>query len=457
LHPLINIIEREGISIHHPSNFILVGTMNPEEGNLRPQLLDRFGLSVEAKPILEIDKRVQIIKYAEQYHIDPHEFHDRFEHEQKLLREKIVKARKIIDKVQISEDQLNKIAQLSVQLEIDSHRADITINLTAKTIAAFKGREDVNENDIKTAAKLALAHRVRKLPFEENIIDENEIDNMFNEQEKKEDKDRSYSESKELKEDIITNTKERIFGINNSINAENVLDKKRIKKKMNTSGQRLLHPTQDKKGKYVSGQKPKNFNFVASSDIAVLQTLNTAALESENKETIKNGNKLNVKREHIHTKKRIGKSSYLIIFCVDASGSMGANDRMEAVKGVIFSLLQSNYVYRDKVSLVVFRGEKAKVVLPPTRSTDLAYKLLKEIPTGGTTPLVTGLSKTLRIALEEKRKNTGYIPLIILISDARGNVYFNDPIKDIINIGKEIRKNSIDMIIIDTEATDVTI
>ncbi|TFG02963.1 MAG: VWA domain-containing protein [Promethearchaeota archaeon] len=453
----INIIEREGISIHHPSNFILVGTMNPEEGNLRPQLLDRFGLSVEAKPILEIDKRVQIIKYAEQYHIDPHEFHDRFEHEQKLLREKIVKARKIIDKVQISEDQLNKIAQLSVQLEIDSHRADITINLTAKTIAAFNGREDVNENDIKTAAKLALAHRVRKLPFEENIIDENEIDNMFNEQEKKEDKVRPPSESKELKEDIITNTKERIFGINNSINANNVLDKKRIKKKMNTSGQRLLHPTQDKKGKYVSGQKPKNFNFATSSDIAVLQTLNTAALESENKEAIKNGNKLNVKREHIHTKKRVGKSSYLIIFCVDASGSMGANDRMEAVKGVIFSLLQSNYVYRDKVSLVVFRGEKAKVVLPPTRSTDLAYKLLKEIPTGGTTPLVTGLSKALRIALEEKRKNTGYIPLIILISDARGNVYFNDPFKDIINIGKEIRKNNLDMIIIDTEATDVKI
>jgi magnesium chelatase subunit D len=128
---------------------------------------------------------------------------------------------------------------------------------------------------------------------------------------------------------------------------------------------------------------------------------------------------------------------------------------MEAVKGVIFSILQSNYVYRDKVSLVVFRGEKAEVILPPTRSTDLAYKLLKEIPTGGTTPMVTGLNKALNIALEEKRKNTGYIPLIILISDARGNVFFNDPIKDVINIGKEITRNNIDMIIVDTEATDL--
>lgn len=454
----INIIEREGISIHHPSNFILVGTMNPEEGNLRPQLLDRFGLSVEAKPILDIDKRVQIIKYAEQYHIDPHEFHDRFEHQQKLLREKIVTARKIIDNVQISEDQLKKIAQLSVQLEIDSHRADITINLTAKTIAAFNGREEVNDDDIKTAAKLALAHRVRKLPFEENVMNEKEIDEMFNEEiQQTEDKASPPSESKELNEDIITNTKERIFGINNNINTDNLLEIRRIKKQMNTSGQRLLHPTHDKKGKYVSGQKPKNFNFASSSDIAVLETLNTAALESENKEAIKNGDKINVKKEHIHIKRRVGKSSYLIIFCVDASGSMGANDRMEAVKGVIFSLLQSNYVYRDKVSLVVFRGEKAEVVLPPTRSTDLAYKLLKDIPTGGTTPLVTGLSKALNIALEEKRKNTGYIPLIILISDARGNVFFKDPIKDVMNVGKEITRNNIDMLVIDTEATDVKI
>jgi magnesium chelatase subunit D len=451
----INIIEREGISIHHPSNFILVGTMNPEEGNLRPQLLDRFGLSVEAKPILDIEKRVQIIKYSEQYHTDPHEFHDRFEREQKILREKIVNARKIINNVQISENQLKKIALLSVKLEIESHRADITINLTAKTIAAFNGRKVVFDDDIKIAAKLALAHRLRKLPFEETTINENEIDHIFNEAKQPENQNEIFPDSKEKNEDMIRNTKERVFGIKTNINADSILEKKRLKKQMNTSGQRLLHPTRDKKGKYITGQKPKNFKFTNSTDIAVLQTLNTAALESENKEAIKNGNKLIVKEDHIHIKRRIGKSSYLIIFCVDASGSMGANDRMEAVKGVIFSLLQSNYIYRDKVSLVVFRGDIAEIILPPTRSTDLAFNLLKEIPTGGTTPLVAGLSKALNIAFEEKRKNTGYIPLIILISDARGNVFFNDPITDVMNIAKEITKNHIDMIIIDTEATDI--
>ncbi len=134
---------------------------------------------------------------------------------------------------------------------------------------------------------------------------------------------------------------------------------------------------------------------------------------------------------------------------------MGANERMKAVKGVIFSLLHSNYIYRDKVSLVVFRGDKAEVILPPTRSTDLAFKMLKKIPTGGTTPLIKGLIKALEISLEEKRKKTGYLPLIILISDARGNVYYNDAIDDLIKTGEEIFKNQIDMIIIDTESSEV--
>lgn len=451
----INIIEREGISIHHPSNFILVGTMNPEEGNLRPQLLDRFGLSVEAKPILDINKRVKIIKYAEEYHIDPHKFHDKFETKQKELREKIIKARKILDKVKISDEQLENIAKLSIKLEIDSHRADITINITAKTIAAFDGRTNVLDEDMKKAAKLALAHRLRKLPFEEQSIDDDEIERMFEQEDLKEAQEFDRNEREHQDRNGVLNMKEEIFGIDTNISTEQLLDKKRVLKEMNTSGQRLLHPTRDKKGKYIGGQKPKNFDFKTSPDIAILETINNAVLEPENKNALKNGEKLEIKKDHIHIKKRVGKSSYLFIFCVDASGSMGAQERMKAVKGVIFSILQSNYVYRDKVSLVVFRGNDAEVILPPTRSTDLAYKLLKKIPTGGTTPLVKGLVKALDVALEEKRKNTGYLPLIILISDARGNVFYKDAIEDLLNTGREISKHKISMIIIDTEARNV--
>jgi len=224
---------------------------------------------------------------------------------------------------------------------------------------------------------------------------------------------------------------------------------------MNISGQRIIHPTNSTRGKYVGGQKPKNYNIPVSYDIAINETLNEASLAPENKGILKNGRKLTIKKEHIHIKKRIGKSSYLIIFCVDASGSMGINNRMKAVKSTIFSILQTNYIYRDKVSLVIFRKDKAEVILPPTRSTDLANKLLKEIPTGGTTPLVQGLLKAMDVAIEEKIKQTGYIPLIILLTDARGNVYYNDAIEDLLKIGEEIAKKEIDIIVIDTEHSDV--
>jgi magnesium chelatase subunit D len=253
----------------------------------------------------------------------------------------------------------------------------------------------------------------------------------------------------------VLNIKEEVFGVDTKVSTNKLIEKKRILKDINASGQRLQHPTHDKKGKYIGGHKPKDFDFNSSSDIAVLETINKAVLASENKNALKNGEKLEIKNEHIHFKKRVGKSSYLFIFCVDASGSMGANERMKVVKGVIFSLLHSNYIYRDKVSLVIFRGDDAEVILPPTRSTDLAFKLLKEIPTGGTTPLIKGLIKALDIALEEKRKKTGYLPLIILISDARGNVYYKDAIDDLLKTGKEISKNQIDMIIIDTENPEV--
>jgi magnesium chelatase subunit D len=220
---------------------------------------------------------------------------------------------------------------------------------------------------------------------------------------------------------------------------------------MNISGQRIIHPTTSVRGKYIGGQKPKGLKIPISHDIALNETLNEAALQPENRDAIKNGGKLIIKEEHIHIKKRMGKSS----FCVDASGSIGANGRMEVVKGIIFSILQSNYVYRDKVSLIVFRKDKAEIILPPTRSTDLAYKLLKEIPTGGTTPLVAGLIKAMDVALEENRKESGYIPLIILLTDARGNVYYKDAIDDVLKTGEQISKHNIGTIIIDVEDSNV--
>ena len=451
----LNIIEREGISFHHPSSFILVGTMNPEEGNLRPQLLDRFGLSIEVERIKDIDKRVQIVKNVEEFQTKPHLFLKTYEKEQKELRSKIVKAKELLNQVTISEDFLKKIAKICVEFQTDGHRADITITRAAKTLAAFEGRKEVIEKDIKIAARLALSHRLKKLPFENYSLDEADIENFFNKEDVPNVPENEKNIEKPLENNQIYNTQEEVFAIDDSVKTRDLIEEKNYNKILNVSGHRVAHPTKDSKGKYIGGVKPKNFNFSYSNSIAINETINKAALDSENQELIKNGKSILIKEDHIHLKKRRGKSSYLVIFCVDASGSMGVNERMKIVKGAIFSLLQSNYIYRDKVSLVVFRKDKAEVILPPTRSTDLAYKLLKDIPTGGTTPLVSGLMKSVEIALEEIRKKTGYIPLIVLLTDARGNVYFNDAVEDIIKAGKYIAKNEINMIIIDTESSEI--
>lgn len=452
----VNIIEREGISFHHPANFILVGTMNPEEGNLRPQLLDRFGLSVNVERIQDIEERVEIVKRVEKFQAHPEEFCDEYEEKQKELQDRIMKGKNLLDEVSITDEQLKTIAALCIEFQTDGHRADITIARTAKTIAAFNERKRVNEEDIKFAARMALSHRMRRLPFEDQILDEEKIDEMCDNNYEMEPENEEELENA-LKEEEILNVREEVFEIGKDTNADNIIADKRIREKMNTSGKRILHPTSSSRGKYVGGEKPRDFNFTNTHDIALNETLNQAALEKENINARKNGESLTILEDHIHVKRRMGKSSYLIIFCVDASGSMGVKNRMESVKGAIFSILQTNYIHRDKVALVVFRKDKAEVVLPPTRSTDLAYKLLKEIPTGGTTPLVEGLSKAIELAMEEKRKNTGYIPLIVLLSDARGNVYYKDAMEDLINTGTCIAKNELEMIIIDTENSDVSL
>ena len=449
----LNIIEREGISFHHPSNFILIGTMNPEEGNLRPQLLDRFGLSVDVERIENVDQRVLIVKYVEDFQKDPNNFYSKFKKKQKDLRNKIVKARKNLNLIRISEEDLKKIAQLCINFRTDGHRADITITRAAKTVAAFNGRTVINEDDIKIAAKLSLSHRLRRLPFEDQTFNETDLEEMFEKQ--KELKTEKNNLNDNTGDHQIVNIKEEVFEINKNIKADKIIQNKKLRKVMNTSGQRIIHPTTSARGKYIGGQKPRGLNIPSFHDIALNDTLNEAALEPENRDAIKNGGNLIIKEDHIHIKKRMGKSSYLIIFCVDASGSIGANGRMEVVKGTIFSILQSNYIHRDKVSLIVFRKDKAELILPPTRSTDLAYKLLKEIPTGGTTPLVAGLIKAIDVALEENRKETGYIPLIILLTDARGNVYYKDAINDVLKTGEQISKHNIGSIIIDVEDSNV--
>ncbi|GMQ58234.1 AAA family ATPase [Vallitalea sediminicola] len=167
----VNTIEREGISYTHPARFVLVGTMNPEEGDLRPQLLDRFGLVVEVMGEKETGKRVEVIKRRLEYEANPEKFVDKYIDENTRLNERIMNAKSIIGSVEYDDEILDIVARLSIELEVDGHRADITMVKTAVTNAAFNGRTKVTKEDLLEAAELVLPHRMRRRPFEEGVLD----------------------------------------------------------------------------------------------------------------------------------------------------------------------------------------------------------------------------------------------------------------------------------------------
>lgn len=171
----VNTIEREGISYTHPARFVLVGTMNPEEGDLRPQLLDRFGLVVHVMGEQDARKRVDVIKNRLAYEKDPEAFVKRYHEDNKTLNQRIARARQLLHDVHYTDDILELVAQLSIAIEVDGHRGDIAMIKTAVTHAAYEGRLEVTKEDLLEAAALVLPHRMRRRPFEEGILDFNKV------------------------------------------------------------------------------------------------------------------------------------------------------------------------------------------------------------------------------------------------------------------------------------------
>ncbi|MBA7687413.1 Magnesium-chelatase 38 kDa subunit [subsurface metagenome] len=172
----VNFVEREGISFSHPAQFILVGTMNPEEGELRPQLLDRFGLAVEVKGIPDQESRAEVVRRRIAFEANPAAFVTTWEGEQERIRQQVMEAKKLLPGVQLSEEMLKLITQICIDFAVDGHRADIVIHKTATTIAAYYGRIEVNEEDVKEAAELALLHRRRRQPFEQPELNQQQLE-----------------------------------------------------------------------------------------------------------------------------------------------------------------------------------------------------------------------------------------------------------------------------------------
>ncbi|HIE30929.1 MAG TPA: putative cobaltochelatase [Methanosarcinales archaeon] len=476
----VNTVEREGISVSHPSRFILVGTMNPEEGELRPQLLDRFGLQANVESIDDVNERVAIVKVAEGFDNDPDGFRKSYDDQQRELAERIVRAKALLPDARISDDLLKTTAEMCIELGVRTHRAEIVITRTAKTIAALDGRTDVTLEDVKEAMELALPHRMRRKPFEPPQLDTEKLDRMMEEKEKEQQNPQEQKEQNEHKHDHEHNheheqsqqesqepqeppdgsgerqqsqQQESVFEIGSPIDASIVRPKEKQDRtyRRKTSGRRIPTLAQWNRGRYARHTMPHG----RPTDIAVDATIRAAAPHQKDR-CSDTGSVISVLDQDIREKIRVGKVSTATLFVVDASGSMGASNRMESAKGALLSLLMDSYQQRDKIGMVAFRGSGADVLLPLSRSVDLAFDRLRELPTGGKTPLSAGLNSGLNLLLAELRRCEETIPIMILISDGRANVPLVDGDlgirEELWNIAEEARSAGIHLVVLDTES-----
>ena len=459
----VNIVEREGVSVAHPSKFILVGTMNPEEGEIRPQLLDRFGLQVSVAGIEDVEQRMQIAKIAEAFDLDPEGFAKEWQQEQVDMKQKISRARQLLSQVSMSDDFLRLIASTCIDLGVKTYRAEIVITRTAKTIAAFDGRTEVNQEDVKKAMELALAHRMRSRPFEPPTLNKERLEKSMSQkqhehqhqdqkpeqQKKNEQQPQEPSEQKDTDQKQAAKPQERIFEIGTPIDVRAItMPRKRDRiARRKTSGRRMNTLALRNRGRYLRQKMPQE-----GKDIAIDATIRAAAPYQR----IRSGpNAIIVKGEDIREKERVGKTSAVVLFVVDASGSMGANQRMESAKGAVLSLLMDSYQKRDKIGMIAFKGKEAEIILPPCTSVDLALGRLRELPTGGKTPLSAGLSRGLQLLQGELRKDEESKLMMVLISDGRANEGMGGKIKDeLMAISERIKHLGIHTIVIDSEVVD---
>ncbi|KAA0993331.1 magnesium chelatase subunit D family protein [Dyadobacter aurulentus] len=446
----VNTVQREGLSVSHPSRFVLIGTMNPEEGNLRPQFLDRFGLMVEVEAQQDISERTEVVKRRIAFEHNPDQFHAHWSGAQQALKTQITNAKNLLPSVAMPEGLLTLISQLCIEWSVASLRADIVLYKTATTIAALANRKVVNADDIRKATGLVLMHRRGKKPFEQKQNDtqaqtngtpENRDsqpeNNQIDQQKTQEVRSGSNDSRDECGEgNCPSNATEQVFmpGVFNKIPEIN-LDKTVFSPELNAG--RRKKTLDMPKGFQVGAEK------FAGGSLAVSETVRNAL--------VRDPDQLEIRSEDLYQKVKSGKTGHLILFVVDASGSMAAGKRMEAVKGSVLALLQDAYQKRDRVGVIAFRGVEAEVLLEPTRSIEFAEETMKSLPTGGRTPLAHAMKVALEL-IQSQPVDTK--PMLIVLSDGKANVPLaggGDPWQQTLQLAAAIGEMQLKCLVLDTE------
>ncbi|AWK07914.1 putative cobaltochelatase [Streptomyces spongiicola] len=458
-------VEREGVSVRHAARFLLVGTMNPEEGELRPQLLDRFGLTVEVAASREPEQRVEVVRRRLAYDDDPSAFAARWAAEEAALRERIVAARATLPRVGLGDAALRQIAATCAAFEVDGMRADIVMARTAAALAAWAGRTEVREEDVRQAALLALPHRRRRNPFDAPGLDEDKLDETLERfggdgrpdtdsgpgtdadpdpdtdpppdggpggpggndvppQGRGPDSAASAGQPEPSSPSSPTEPpagQPEPSGTPAASAAERAAERAGEPFRTRTlsvpglgegaAGRRSRARTEH--GRTTGAHRPRG----ALTALHLSATVRAAAPHQHARG--RRGPGLVVRRDDLRQAAREGREGNLVLFVVDASGSMAARRRMGSVKGAVLSLLLDAYQRRDKVGLVTFRGDAAELALPPTSSVDAAAARLGELPTGGRTPLAAGLLKARDVLRVERLRDPSRRPLLVVVTDGR--------------------------------------
>ena len=457
-----NTVERDGVSISHPARITLVGTMNPEEGELRPQLLDRFGLTVHVAASRDPHQRAEVVRRRLDSDADPKAFAARFAESEAALTQRLVDAREAVRHVALDERTLRTIARVCAGFDVDGMRADIVTARTAIAHAAWAGRDHVTREDIRAAALLSLPHRRRRAPFDAPGLDEDLLDRLHDEEPdpeppsngSDEDEEQSPTDSGPDSSDESpdqSSTAQPQTGPEpgtegsdarpgpadpphesgpeapdepasppsagavptGTVSAQQPYRARRLELTgvgSGPSGRRspALTPRGRTVGVHPTGQEP------AGSSVHLTATLRASAARRAT-----GRGPARVAGEDLRHAVTRGREANLVLLAVDASGSMAARKRMGEVKTAVLSLLLDAYQRRDRVGLVTFRGRGAEVILPPTSSVDAAAARLAEMAHGGRTPLAEGLTEVARVVARERIRDRSQRALVVIVTDGR--------------------------------------
>ncbi|WP_329572580.1 putative cobaltochelatase [Kitasatospora sp. NBC_01266] len=457
-------VEREGVSVRHAARFLLVGTMNPEEGELRPQLLDRFGLTVEIAATRDPAERAEVVRRRLAYDADPAGFATAYQADERALAERITTARALLPSVLLGDAALRQITAVCAAFEVDGLRADIVMARTAVALAAWDGRTAVGEEDVRQAARLALPHRRRRNPFDAPGLDEEQLERTLSEHAEQpedegpdgggdggpqddpdgdgggggggggapepsdpaepagsgagQDAPAGDAPAEASPADSAPPQLPRPGGAPARESAPVAAGEPYRTRLFKVPGtgqgtQGRRSPAETDGGHTIRSRRPQG----RLSRLHLSATLQAAAPHQLARG--RSGRALQLRTDDFREQVRRGRESNLVLFVVDASGSMAARQRMTAVKGAVLSLLMDAYQRRDKIGMITFRGAGAELALPPTSSVEVGAARLEQLPTGGRTPLAAGLLRAHEVLRLERLRDPLRRPLLVLVTDGR--------------------------------------